>query len=182
MNKVRKLATLLLHKLKTQSLTRLFQFSKLFNKLIGLTDWEKYTNHCWRQYGISRAVNNPNSNPAETMRFARHASITSQLPYNRPRGDANAAFQTAINPSFSGAKLATRSRRVFSTGGKKNKKTPVQSKKPLVKASVLRSKTPVKSKKPLVKAPVLRSKTPLKKSVRIAARVKNGLAKKHLEV
>jgi hypothetical protein len=35
MNKVRKLATLFLHKLKTQSLTRLFQFSKLFNKLIG---------------------------------------------------------------------------------------------------------------------------------------------------
>jgi uncharacterized short protein YbdD (DUF466 family) len=170
-HKVQKLATSILHKLKTQSLTRFFQFSKLFNKLIGLPDWEKYTNHCWRQYGISRVVNNPNSNPAETRRFARHASITSQLPYNRPHGEANAAFQTAINPSFSGAKLATRSRRVFSTGGKKNKKTPVKLKKPFVKASVLRSKTFFKSKKPLVK-----------KNVRIAARVKNGLAKKHLGV
>jgi hypothetical protein len=89
MNKVRKLATLLLHKLKTQSLTR-----------IGLTDWEKYTNHCSRQYGISRVVNNPNSNPVETMCFARHASITSQLPYNRPRGEANAAFQTFNQSKF----------------------------------------------------------------------------------
>jgi hypothetical protein len=71
-------------------------FCKVLNKRIGMKEWEKYTNHCWRSWMVTRLANNAAVSSQESLSFARHNNATSQLPYVRRGENSSYNFQKAI--------------------------------------------------------------------------------------
>jgi hypothetical protein len=73
-----------------------------FCKAAGLPDWEKKTNHCLRQFGITKLANDARVNATEVASAARHRSTISQQAYIRP----TLASEVARNDVLAGARVA----------------------------------------------------------------------------
>jgi hypothetical protein len=137
------------------------QYSRNLNKRCGFFDWERFTNHSWRQYAITKLVNDPTVNPAETLRFARHASITSQVPYNRPGEHARSTFQRAL------AHKPLPVKRAKGGGRKSTKKAAAKS---TTKEKIIKKAPPKRRLRSFIRSGAAKVSVELRSSKRIAKR------------
>ena len=56
-----------------------------------MTNWPKYTNHSFRQYGISKLHSLPGVSIAESMDLAGHKSVEAHRSYIRATNDIEMA-------------------------------------------------------------------------------------------
>ena len=71
----------------------------MLNIKVGIPNANLFTNHCWREYMVSKLSNNPTVSLAETMTFARHTNANSHRHYVRPSDISARAFQDAVSGS-----------------------------------------------------------------------------------
>ncbi len=71
----------------------------MLNIKVGIPNANLFTNHCWREYMVSKLSNNPTVSLAETMTFARHTNANSHRHYVRPSNISARAFQDAVSGS-----------------------------------------------------------------------------------
>ena len=82
-----------LRRMGRQTVGNLFQ--DMCSKL-QIPDSENLRNHCLRQAGITKIVNDPRVNQLESLHAARHYSATAQLPYVRSNGTSASNLQASI--------------------------------------------------------------------------------------
>ena len=74
------------------------RFAKRLNMKCQLPDFERYGNHDWRVFMVTKLANNPTVSPVDQMSFSRHKNMDSAKPYMRPAGNSQATFQRALHP------------------------------------------------------------------------------------
>lgn len=99
------------------------KFAKRLNKKCGMEHYEKYSNHDWRVFMVTKLANNPTVSPVDQMSFSRHKHMESAKPYMRPAGNANGDFQRALHPApLPSARCARRMKREADSLGGKSKR------------------------------------------------------------
>ena len=72
------------------------QFSKTVNDIIGIDNPERYANHDWRSFFISKIANNAQALPKQQLDFSRHADLKAAIPYMSRHSDGEATFQRTM--------------------------------------------------------------------------------------
>jgi hypothetical protein len=94
---------------RPMSMRTIASFAPKLCKWIGIENASEVSNHEFRAWGISNAVNRPNANALSVLRHSRHQNASSQLPYQRMTATSNDNFQRAINSMDSTALQTTHS-------------------------------------------------------------------------
>ena len=105
-------------------------FAKVLNKRCRIPNFQKFTNHCWRTWMITRLANCASVNDNESMSYSRHSSATSQLPYVRRGENSSVAFQKALQTVKypSGRSILCRKKAPPVKPNKKGKQIPTHAK------------------------------------------------------